>query len=91
MKNYFDCKNKSQVMDVEKDDIDMLKQNKENKVSTRFAPSPYKIVEKKGNSVQIEGVDGRQKRRNVVHFKKDIIRTMDFVAICSLLLRKGGM
>ena len=27
-------------------------------------------VEKKGNSVQIEGVDGSQKRRNVVHLKK---------------------
>ena len=30
-------------MDVEKDDIVVLKQNKENKLSTRFAPSPYKV------------------------------------------------
>lgn len=27
-------------------------------------------MEKKGNSVQIEGCDGSQKRRNVVHLKK---------------------
>lgn len=40
-KSYFDCKNNTKVMDVEKDDIVMLKQNKENKLSTRFASSPY--------------------------------------------------
>ena len=43
---------------------------KENKLSSNFLGEPYKVIEKKGNSVQIESTEGVQKRRNVIHMKK---------------------
>lgn len=68
-KSYSNCKNNTKVMDVEKDDIVMLKQNKESKPSTRLAPSLYEVVKKKGKSVQIEGC-GRSQKRSVIHLKE---------------------
>ena len=47
-----------------------MQQRKENKLSLNFLSEPYKVIEKKGNSVQIESTEGVQRRRNVIHMKK---------------------
>ena len=69
-KDYFDLANNAKVTDVNVGDLVVLKQDKENKVSPNFHYVPYKVVEKKGSSVQVESSDGIQRRRNVIHLKK---------------------
>ena len=49
--------------------IVVLQQKRENKMSPKFSDVPHIILEKKGNSVQLEDNDGIQKRRNVIHMK----------------------
>lgn len=48
----------------------LVKQNSEHKLSTPFNASPFKVVERKGNSVVIESDEGVQYKRNVTHLKK---------------------
>ena len=62
--------NNAKVTDVNVGDLVVLKQDKENKLSPNFHYVPYKAVEKKGNSVQVESSDGIQRRRNGIHLKK---------------------
>ena len=47
-----------------------MKQDRENKMSTPFNPSPFKVVERTGNSVLVESDQGVQSGRNVTHLKK---------------------
>ena len=69
-KEYHDHKFHVKEGQVEVGDIVVLQQRKENKLSSNFLSEPYKVIEKKGNSVQIESTEGVQKRRNVIHMKK---------------------
>ena len=69
-KDYFDLANNAKVTDVNVGDLVVLKQDKANRLSPNFHYVPYKVVEKKGNSVQVESSDGIQRRRNVIHLKK---------------------
>ena len=69
-KEYFDRKFHVEEGMINESDIVVLQQNRENKLSSHFGCNPYKVVEKKVNSVQIEGIDGVQKRRSVIHMKK---------------------
>ena len=43
----------------------LLRQEKENKLSTTYKQSPFTVVRRNGNSVPIEA-DGVQYRRNVI-------------------------
>ena len=69
-KEYHDHKFHVKEGQVEVGDVVVLQQRKENKLSSNFLSEPYKVIEKKGNSVQIESTEGVQKRRNVIHMKK---------------------
>ena len=48
----------------------LVKQEKQNKLSTPFAPQPYEVVTKSGNSVIVESPEGVQLMRNTIHVKK---------------------
>ena len=50
-------------------DIIVLQQKRENKMSPKFGDVSHIVLEKKGNSVQLEDIDGIQKRRNVIHMQ----------------------
>ena len=69
-KDCFDLANNAKVTDVNVGDLVVLKQDKENKLRPNFHYVPYKEVEKKGNSVQVESSDGIQRWRNCDSFKK---------------------
>jgi hypothetical protein len=56
--------------DIHSGDKVLVKQDRENKMSTRFNPSPFKVVERNGNSVVVESDQGVWYRRNVTHLKK---------------------
>ena len=48
----------------------MLKQKKENKLSTEFQSIPYEVTGKHGDEVSITSLDGVSCRRNVTDVKK---------------------
>ena len=56
--------------DISPGDKVLVKQERQNKLSTPFAPEPHKVVTKTGNSVVIESPDGVQLKRNNTHVKK---------------------
>ena len=47
----------------------LLRQEKENKLSTPYKQSPFTVIQQNSNSVVVEA-DGVQYRRNVTHVKK---------------------
>ena len=69
-KLYADKRRNAEVIELVPGDEVLLKQNKENKLSTRFEPVPYQIVGKENNSVVVESPQGAQYRRNITHVKK---------------------
>ena len=68
-KDYFDQRKHVKESDLQIGDTVILRQSKENKLSTAYDAEPYRVVHKYGNSVQVENIDGVQRRRNVVHMK----------------------
>ena len=48
----------------------LVKQERQNKLSTPFAPEPHAVFAKTGNSVVIESPDGVQRKRNNSHVKE---------------------
>ena len=50
----------------------LLKQNEENKVSTRFYPVPYQVANREGNSVIVELPQGTEYQHKVTQAKKYI-------------------
>lgn len=69
-KKYYDKRCHVKKRQVNEGDVVVLQQKKENKLSPNFIREPYRVLEKKGNSIQIESSDGIQRRRNVIHMKK---------------------
>ena len=55
----------------------LVKQEKQNKLTTAFNPAPYTVVSKKGNSVIVENPEGVQYSRNTSHVKKFIQENFD--------------
>ena len=64
---------KKRARNVQEGDKVLLRQEKENKLSTTYKQSPFTVVQKDGNSVLVEA-DGAQYRRNVTHVKKYLER-----------------
>ena len=60
----------------------LLRQEKENKLSTPYKQSPFTGIQKNGNSVLVEA-DGVQYRRNVTHVKKYFERDYDVLPATS--------
>ena len=56
---YADCKRNAQESKIQEGDKVLLRQEKENKLSTTYKQSPFTVVQKNGNSVLVEA-DGVQ-------------------------------
>ena len=69
-KMYADKIRNARDSDLEVGDVVLMKQEKENKLSTPFSPSPYKVTGRLGNQVSVESYDGVNYDRNVTHVKK---------------------
>ena len=54
----------SQYSDIVQGDRILLNKSRDNKLSPKFEPVPYKVVKKKGNAVLIEDQEGNTKLRN---------------------------
>ena len=71
-KAYADARRGAKYSNTNIGDEVLVKQGKQNKLTTTFSPVPYRVVDKKGNSLQIESPDGVQYSRNTSHVKKYI-------------------
>ena len=67
---YADKKRNAQESDLAPGDQVLVKQERKNKLSTPFAPEPYDVVTKTGNSVVVESPEGVQLMRNTTHVKR---------------------
>lgn len=69
-KIYADQRRNVRQSEIYEGDIVLMKQSKENKLSTTFNPNPMTVVRRNGSSVIIESSDGVRYQRNVSHVKK---------------------
>ena len=69
-KLYADKKRHAEYSDLVPGDRVLLKQEKQNKLSTTFAPEPYDVVSRNGSSIVIKSPEGVQLERNTAHVKK---------------------
>ena len=68
-KMYADNKRNAKHSDLSPGDKVLVKQDRQNKLSTPFSPEPHEVVTKTGNSVVIESPEGIQLKRTT-HVKK---------------------
>ena len=68
--DYADEKRRARESDPEPGDLVLLKQRKENKLSTTYGTLPYTVNKKHGNEVVISSPEGVHVRRNVADVKK---------------------
>ena len=68
-KVYVDRKRNARESEILEGDKMILREEKENKLSTPLKQSPFTVVQENGNSVLVEG-EGVQYYRNVIHVKK---------------------
>lgn len=68
-KEYADSRRNAKESEIENGDEVLMKQKHQNKLSATFESQPYRVIEKNGNSVEVER-DGTKYRRNSSHFKK---------------------
>ena len=69
MKSYADKKSRAKVSDIKVGDIVLIRQRKQNKWSTKFDPSPFYVVRRKGTMITAIR-NGKYVSRNVSYFKK---------------------
>lgn len=68
-KLYADKKRHTEYLNLVPGDRVLLKQEKQNKLSTPFAPEPYDVVSRNGSSIIIKSPEGVQLKRNTAHLK----------------------
>ena len=68
-KVYAVCQRNARESEIREGDKVLLRQEKENKLSTPYKQSPFTVIQQNSNSVVVEA-DGVQYRRNVTHVKK---------------------
>ena len=68
-KLYADKKRHTEDLNLVPGDRVLIKQEKENKLSTTFAPEPYDVVSRNGSSIIIKSPEGVQLKRNTAHVK----------------------
>ena len=68
--DYADKKRRAQESDLELGDQVLLKQKKENKLSTTFQGVPYNVSGRYGSEVVVTSPEGVNYRRNVTDVKK---------------------
>ncbi|ESP03447.1 hypothetical protein LOTGIDRAFT_137345, partial [Lottia gigantea] len=69
-KMYGDKKRNAVNSSLQLGDKVLLKQKKENKLSTTFHPKPMMLLKKNGNSVIVQSDEGVQYKRNITQVKK---------------------
>ena len=69
-KVYADNKRNAKHSDLSPGDKVLVKQDRQNKLSTPFSPEPHEVVTKTGNSVVIESPEGVQLKRDTTHVEK---------------------
>ena len=69
-KVYADRRNRATPSDIKAGDKVLLQQAAQNKLSTRFDPNPYTVLERKGPSLILQQGGGRVFMRNVSHERK---------------------
>ncbi|KAK3738593.1 hypothetical protein QZH41_009884, partial [Actinostola sp. cb2023] len=65
MKSYVDKKNNAVPSDIQTGDKVLLQQARHNKLTTRYDPKPYMVLERRGPSVILQRENGRMFMRNV--------------------------
>ena len=99
MKTHADEKSRATSSEIVVGDIVLVRQTKENKLSTRYNSKPYKVVEQRGSRVTVLS-NGHNITRNISFFKKiagkidddvDIVTGTDYFDqdIGNLLAAKG--
>ncbi|KAK3737959.1 hypothetical protein QZH41_001659, partial [Actinostola sp. cb2023] len=68
MKSYVDKKNNAVPSDIQTGDKVLLQQARHNKLTTRYDPKPYMVLERRGPSVILQRENGRMFMRNVSLF-----------------------
>lgn len=69
-KSYADARRGARYSEVLPGDQVLVQQEKKDKLSTRFDPTPYTVVSKHGNSLIVQSQEGAQYSRNTAHVKK---------------------
>lgn len=69
-KAYADVQRNARYSEVLPGDQVLVQQEKKNKLTTRFEPNPYTLVNKHGNSLIVQSPGGAQYSRNASHVKK---------------------
>ena len=69
-KMYADTERGARYSEVLPGDRVLVQQERKDKLSTRFNPSPYTVVNKHGNSLIVQSQEGVQYSRNTSHVKK---------------------
>ena len=69
MKDHADEKSRAKTSDIVVGDIVLVRQSKENKLSTRYDPKPYKVVKRRGSRITVLK-NGHYITRNISFFKK---------------------
>ena len=64
-KVYADAKRNAKFSEVDLGDSVLVKQDKQNKLTTTFNPTPFTVVSKKGNSLVLQAPSGEQYSRKV--------------------------
>jgi transposase InsO family protein len=67
---YADRNRRARHSDITVGDRVLLQQRKTNKLSTMFEPSPYDVIERRGNEVTIQSQGGTLYKRNISHVKR---------------------
>ena len=69
-KSYADSRRGARPSEVLSGDQVFVQQEKRDKFSTRFNPTPYTVVSKHGNSLIVQSHEGAQYSSNTAHVKK---------------------
>ena len=69
-KYYADTQRSASLSSVEIGDEVVVQQDKTNKLNTALNPTPFKVVNKNGNSLVIESPTGKRYFRNTSHVKQ---------------------
>ena len=69
-KDYWDTKRKAVHSNLREGEKVLIKQEKQNKLTTPFEPKLYEIIKKSGNQVTVQDDDDKVYKRNVTEVKK---------------------
>jgi len=72
-KTYADRAANAKPSDIAVGDQVLVRQERKDKFSTPFNPTPYRVVSKTGNSVMVEAPGGTQYSRNTSHVKRFMV------------------